>query len=98
MEYASAVWSPHSIKSANELEMVQRRAARYTLQKYHRDSSVSAMLAELAWKPLAERRAQNKIAMMYRMAHDLVAIDPSEHVQQHKATTRVHNKAYMKPR
>jgi len=54
--------------------MVQRRAARYTLGRYRRTSSVGSMLAELGWITLADRRHQARLTMFYKIHHQLVAV------------------------
>jgi hypothetical protein len=35
LEYCSTVWSPHTKKNKDELERVQRRAARFVSGRYH---------------------------------------------------------------
>ena len=57
LEYASAVWDPHSDVLTDKLEMVQRRAARWTLHDYARTTSVTALLSQLNWQTLEERRS-----------------------------------------
>ena len=59
LEYAATIWHPYTDSLTKKLEMVQRRAARYTLHRYRRTSSVGAMLEELKWKPcLKEEESQ----------------------------------------
>ena len=41
LEYCDSVWDPHTQSAIQEIEMVQRRAARYVLRRYHNISSVS---------------------------------------------------------
>ena len=41
LEYASTVWDPHTIELTNQLEMVQRRAARFVTADYRRRHSVT---------------------------------------------------------
>ena len=48
LEYASSVWDPHTEKNITKLEEVQRRAARFVLNRYRNTSSVSNMLAHWA--------------------------------------------------
>ena len=48
LEYASTVWDPHTAHNINTVEMVQRRAARFTTGNYHRTSSVSNILNALS--------------------------------------------------
>jgi hypothetical protein len=38
------IWEPWQKQQINKIEMIQRRAARYTLNQYSYHSSVSAML------------------------------------------------------
>ena len=52
VEYASSVWDPATNNQIHQLEMVQRRAARFTLNRYHNTSSVNNMLSELEWPTL----------------------------------------------
>ena len=51
LEYAPTMWDPHTQANIRKIEMVQRRAARYTLHQYHNTSSVTAMLDHLQWTP-----------------------------------------------
>ena len=52
--------------------MVQRRAA--VKGDYSITSSVTAMLADLQWNTLQQRRMQSKTVMLYRVVHQLVSI------------------------
>jgi len=47
LEYTSTVRDPHTTTAVKKIESVQRRAARTTLNRYHRTSSVGAMITEL---------------------------------------------------
>ena len=61
LEYASSVWDPHTSSDINKIQMIQRRAARYTLNRYRNTSSVTDMLNELEWPSLEQRRKQNRL-------------------------------------
>ena len=65
VEYASTVWDPHTNILINNIEMVQRRTARYTLGRYRYTDSVDAMLKELKWPSLHQRRQQSRLTMFY---------------------------------
>ena len=69
LAYASAVWDPHTHCNTQKLEMVQRRVARYVCNRWHNTSSVTGMLNQLEWVPLATRGANTLLCMMYRVAH-----------------------------
>ena len=51
-----------------KLEMVQRRAARYTCNRFHNTSSVSEMIDHLGWESLAVRQNNMRPQMMYRIS------------------------------
>ena len=58
VEYASAVWDPYTRNQINQLEQVQRRAARFVNNNfYNREpGAVTAMLSELSWETLEQRQ------------------------------------------
>ena len=61
LEYASCVWDPSGEGLKHELEMVQRRAARFVLDDYARNSSVTHMLSRIGWNTLEIRRKINRL-------------------------------------
>ena len=76
LEYASAVWDPHTRTQINQIEKVQRRAARYVTNRYHNTSSVTDMLHNLNWPSLDIRRTRVRLIMFYKIIHHVVAIHP----------------------
>ena len=64
LEFASAVWDPHTYYNTQTFEMVQRRAARFVSNRWHNTSSVTGMLSQLEWVPLATRRASTRLCTM----------------------------------
>ena len=91
LEYASTVWSPHTDTDSNQLEMVQRRAARFVKSDYSRKSSVIAMRQDLGWDTLLQRRDQARLSMMYRIAHQQVDIPAERYLTPLDNRTRGHN-------
>jgi hypothetical protein len=74
LEYCAPVWNPHHQKYIDMLEMVQRRAARFTLGRFHNRSSVTEMLQELGWEPLAHRRRVACLVVFYKIRFSLIAV------------------------
>ena len=98
LEYAPTVWDPHTQANIRKIEMVQRRAARYTLHRYHNTSSVTAMLDHLQWTPLEHRRQQQRLAMYYKINHEQVAINKDKNLSPANRSTRhSHKLAYQVP-
>jgi hypothetical protein len=56
MEYACIIWDPVTQKIIRELEMVQRRAARFVTGYFRTTSSVTRMLEAVQWTELQQRR------------------------------------------
>jgi hypothetical protein len=75
------------------LEAIQRCAARFVMRRYRNTSSVSDMINELRWLSLESRRRTARLAMLYRIQHDLVSIEAIKAklqplpARQRKATT-----------
>ena len=74
LEYVSTLWDPHTIELTNQLEMVQRRAARFVTADYRRRHSVTLLLNQLQWQTLLQRRTHSEVTMLYRIHHQIVAI------------------------
>lgn len=56
VEYCSTIWNPYRVGQVQEIEMVQRRAARFVMSNYRRDQSVTVMIKSLQWDSLRSRR------------------------------------------
>ncbi|XP_072178807.1 uncharacterized protein [Diadema setosum] len=87
VEYASTVCDPSSKNLIHKVEMVQRRAARFTLNRYHNTSSVTKMLQELDWTTLEQRRENDRLIMMYKIHNNLTPL--SAHVYSIKQVTQL---------
>ena len=61
-EYACAVWDPHHKKYINDIEKIQKSAARYVTGNYIMESGNTEInLNSLGWPTLEERRQQTMI-------------------------------------
>jgi hypothetical protein len=68
--------------------MVQRRAARFVANNYSRtDGTVSNILNDLNWLSLQERRKNIRLAIMYKIHANDIAIPIPEYVQRQTLTT-----------
>ena len=98
LEFSSSVWDPHTKKDSDQVEKVQRRAARFTLARYHNTSSVTSMLEELGWKDLKQRRAKARVTLLYKITYSLVAIPLLGYLQPlaHGRTRSTHVHHYQR--
>ena len=75
MEYAAPIWDPYLQKDIASLEKVQRKAARWVKSDYSFKNSVSTMLKDLKWDPLADRRKTSKLGLFHKIHHKDVDLD-----------------------
>ena len=64
LEYAAPIWSTLSKLQINQIEKVQRTAARWTCRRWRNTSSVDEMLDELEWPSLQARRDQSSLSLL----------------------------------
>ena len=75
LEYSSSIWDPHTELLTNKLEAVQRRAARFVLRRYHNTASPTAMLDELKWPSLQDRRRTARLSMLFKIHNGLISTE-----------------------
>lgn len=80
VEYASTVWDPTCQEDISALEKVQRRAARYVFNNYsdRTPGCVTSMLNTLQWEPLADRRLNNRLSMLYKINSGIVDLNKTQ--------------------
>ena len=88
VEYSSSVWSPYTKSNIARLEMVQRRAAHWTLSEYSPYASVTQMLQSLGWRSLEQRRCDSRLCLFYKIMwpcsnrHAFICCSPIEKSQE----------------
>ena len=75
LEYASPIWHPHVKTQIQQVEKVQRMAARWTCQRWRNRSSVGDMLSELEWPFLEACREQSSLTFFYKIYSGVVSIN-----------------------
>ena len=78
MEYSSAIWDPYLAKDKSMLEAIQRRAARWITKDYSSSASVTSMLKDLGLEELSQRRQDQRLILMYKIVHELVAVNTED--------------------
>ena len=69
LKYSSAVRDPYTKHKINHIEMVQRRAARWTCSNYDWTSTVTEMINNLGWRSLEQRRADTRLCLFYKIVY-----------------------------
>ena len=82
--YGSTIWDPRlgvENSGAYRVEVVQRHASRWTLKRYHNTSSVTDMLDNLGWRTLEQRRADTRLALLFKIYNGLIPVNAREHLR-----------------
>ena len=99
IEYGCATWDPYQQNHIDQLEKVQRRAARFVKNNYERTASVTSMLQDLKWEPLKERRKKARLCTMYKMIHKDIRVQTNDKLVPPIRTSRRtnHSMSYQIP-
>ena len=99
LEYAAPIWSPHSKLQINQIEKVQRTAARWTCRRWRNTSSVGEMLDELEWPSLEARRDQSSLLLFHKIHWGAVSIEKDKYMtpaHSLKTTRSSHSAQYRR--
>ena len=96
LEYACAVWDPHTQRDKSTLEMVQRRAARYVTNRHRNRSSVGDMLDRLNWDSLEDRRTKMRLSTFYQITKSSISVDKNILVKPQRLSRNMHQHSFQK--
>ena len=99
LEYAVPIWSPHSKLQNNQIEKVQRTAARWTCRRWRNTSSDGVMLDELEWPSLEARRDQSSLFLFHKIHCGAVFIEKDKYMtpaHRLKTTRSSHSAQYRR--
>ena len=88
LEYASALWDPHSKKRISQIEQVQQRAACWIVSNFDRQASITKIVQDLGWRTLDQRRADARLRLFYKILHGLVALPLPDYIQHRNRISR----------
>ena len=90
LEYAASIWDPHNSGQIEQVEKVQRRAARFATRNYtdRQPGSVTQMVNNLGWEPLQVRRVKIRLLLLFKIQHNLVAIPADIYLLPSDSRTR----------
>ena len=86
LEYAAPIWSPYCKTQIQQVEKVQRTAARWTCRRWHNTSYVGEMLDELQWPTLDARRDQSSLLFFHKIHCGTMSIDKDKYLTPSQST------------
>ena len=91
MEYCGAIWDTTVKEECDRLEIVQRRAARWA-RGAKGIISVTTLLKDLDWLPLADRRRHQRLGLFYKMINGQLQVpEHTVDIKRSKSQTRQSN-------
>ena len=85
VEYSATVWDPYVAKNIQQVEMIQRRAARWVLGRYDRLDSVTDMLSSLKCRSLELRRSYARLCLLFKKCNGLATYECDKLQREHKS-------------
>ena len=87
---------PYTSDLINQIEAVQRQAARFVKNDYDRRSSVSAMIDNLEWGTLAHRRKITRVTVFHKAIEGHLSIPVQNLLRPvQRSTRRSHSKSFI---
>ena len=99
LEYAAPIWSPYSKLQINQVEKVQRTAARWTCRRWRNTSSVSEMLDEFELPSLEVCRDLSYLLLFHKIHSGAVSIEKDKYLTSAhslKSTRASHSAQYCR--
>ena len=81
LEYLNTVWDPNQKELINQIEMIQNRVARFTTNTYNRTTSITALIKDLKWDTLQNRRTASRLTVLHKARHGLLALPVNQLLQ-----------------
>ena len=85
VEYSATDWDLYVAKNIQQVKMIQRRAARWVLRRYHRLHSVTDMLFSLKWRSPELRRSNARLCMLQKQSNGLATYECDKLQREHKS-------------
>ena len=98
LEYGSTVWDPHCNGLNDELENVQKRAARFVTRNYsYETGSMTGILEELKWETLQKRRNDNRLILLYKVLKGKARIPTYDLIPKNRRYRNQHSLVFQIP-
>ena len=98
LEYGSSVWGHPGVVLQEELESVQKRAARFVTGNYkYETGSMTGILGQLKWECLKKRRKDNRLILLYKGLTRKASIPTDDLIPKTRRCRNQHSNALQTP-
>ena len=98
LEYGSSVWDTPGVVLQEELESVQKRAARFVTGNYiYETRSMTGILGQLKWESLKKKRKDNRLILQYKSPKGKANIPTDDLIPKTNGGRNQHSNAFRPP-
>ena len=98
LDYGSSVWDPSGVVLQEELESVQKRAARFVTGNYNYETgSMTGILGQLKWESLKKRRKDNRLILLYKSLKGKSSIPTDDLIPKTRCCRNQHSMEFQTP-
>ena len=98
LDYGSSVWDPPGVVLQEELESVQKRAARFVTGNYNYETgSMTSILGQLKWESLKKRRKDNRLILLYKGLKGKASVPIDDLILKTRHCRNQHSMAFQTP-
>ena len=95
LDYGSSVWDPPGVVLQEELESMQKRAARFVTGNYNYETgSMTGILGQLKWESLKKKRKDNRFILLYKGLNGKASV-PTDDLKLSPKNMRCRNQPSM---
>ena len=94
----SSVWDPPGVVLQEELESMQKRAARFVTGHYNYESgSMTGILGQLKWESLKKRRKDNRLILLHKGFKGKASVSTNDLNPKTRRCRNQHSLAFQTP-
>ena len=98
LDYGSSIWDPPGVVLQEELESVQKRAARFVTGNYsYETGSMTGILGQLKWESLKKRRKDNRLILLYKGLKGKASVPTDNLIPKTRHCRNQHSMAFQTP-
>ena len=98
LDYGSSVREPPGVVLQEELESVQKRAARFVTGNYNCETgSMTGILGQLKWESLKKRRKDNRLILLYKGLKGKASVPTDDFIPKTRRCRNQHSIAFQTP-